>query len=315
MVLIFLIGVDQIKKTDFIVKNIVASVFILGTSIFGYFILNKYFQYKITPAYGYIDGYIGWNKGLDSWKVMMTVYEHIKFILLGKYDQSGVVLLVSLVVFILFIFIKTIYLSGILKKIFVPLLALCFIISPFILMLGLGTILPGRALQALPLLLGGMWYLMLKYPIEDISNKFLIAISIYLLFIQIQFINLMFYGDYVRYQQDSFIGREIMMSLKANNVNYKKKPLVFIGKLEKDMSPLISKSNSGGLSFFENPFMDKNQMYRMTFFLNSLGYDVITPSYEEMEIGRKDTLKMKIWPLDGSIIETDSLIKIKLSEE
>jgi hypothetical protein len=126
---------------------------------------------------------------------------------------------------------------------------------------------------------------------------------------------MMFYGDYLRYENDIFIGHQIMLSLEENKIDYRKKPIIFVGRRKSDSSKIISNINCGGMSFFEDPFRDKNQMYRITFFLKSLGYDVLNASYEEMEIGRNNADKMNNWPLDGSVKEIDSLILVKLSED
>jgi hypothetical protein len=120
----------------------------------------------------------------------------------------------------------------------------------------------------------------------------------------------MFYGDYLRYQEDSFVGHQVVLTLEANDINYKKKPLVFVGSRKLDSSILISKINSGGKSFFE----DESQMYRMTYFINSLGYNVITPTYEEMALGRQSSVGMMNWPMANSVKEFDDMIVVKLSE-
>ena len=124
-----------------------------------------------------------------------------------------------------------------------------------------------------------------------------------------QFLNWMFYGDYLRYKEDSFFGRQIMLTISQNGINYRKKALVFLGSRKLDSSKLISKVNSGGKSFFE----DSSQYYRMPYFIGTLGYSVIVPTAEEMGLGKSYGSKMPSWPEAGSIKELDDVIIIKLS--
>lgn len=302
------------RARSYVFRDIVAEIFfncfILIFSLVVYLLLNKYFQSTITPAYGYIGNIVGWNKGLAPLEVLGVTFEKITSILLGRFDRSGVVVLATTFAFGVYTVARALRLDSIRGAFMLVFFALCFVLSPFVIMLGLGAPLPGRALQALPLFLGGSWYLMLKYPVGKCGKYISIFASLYLIVIQLQFLNAMFYGDYLRYQQDSFLGRQIMMTLEAKEIDYKKKPLVFIGSRKLDASPLISTVNSGGKSFFE----DESQMYRMTYFLGSLGYSVITPTYEEMAEGKKFSGEMLNWPSSRSVKILDNLLVVKLSE-
>ena len=309
LLLFFVKGSHSCVWRDVIVKA-VFHFFILTFAVGLYLLLNKYFQATITPAYGYVGNIVGWGKGVPLLEVVATTFQKVVSILMGKGDDSGVVILFTTFAFGLYLVAKLICLKSISQALMFIVLGLSFIISPFILMLALGASLPGRALQALPFFIAGAWYLMLMFPISN-SVKFIsIGLSSYLIFIQLQFLNSMFYGDYLRFQQDQFLGRRIMSTLESEAIDYKKRPLVFIGSRKLDSSFLISKTNSGGKSFFE----DQSQMYRMTYFLGSLGYNVITPTYEEMAEGKMFSNEMSIWPNPNGVKISNNLIIVKLSE-
>jgi hypothetical protein len=309
LLLFFLNDGHSCTWKDVIVK--VAHYFlILTVAVALYLLLNKYFQTTITPAYGYIGNIVGWNKGVPFLEVVVTTLQNVVSILLGKGDGSGVLILVTAFAFGLYLLAKLISVKSISQALIFIVLGLSFIASPFILMLALGASLPGRSLQALPFFIAGAWYLMLMFPISNSVKRISIVLSSYLIFTQLQFLNSMFYGDYLRFQQDQFLGHRIMSSLESEGIDYKKRPLVFIGSRKIDPSHLISKTNSGGKSFFE----DQSQMYRMTYFLGSLGYSVITPTYEEMAEGKMFGNEMSIWPNPNSIKISNNLIIVKLSE-
>jgi hypothetical protein len=148
------------------------------------------------------------------------------------------------------------------------------------------------------------------FPISNRVKYISIILPAYLILVQLQFLNSMFYGDNLRFQQDQFLGRQIISTLESEGIDYKNRPLVFIGSRKLDSSFLISKTNSGGKSFFE----DQSQMYRMTYFLGSLGYNVITPTYEEMAEANMFNEEMSIWPNPNSVKISNNLIIVKLSE-
>jgi hypothetical protein len=136
-----------------------------------------------------------------------------------------------------------------------------------------------------------------------------VGISVFLLFFQIQFLNSLFYGDYLRYQQDIFMGRQLIHQIETQAINYRKYPIVFLGQHKFDSTKLISKINSGGRSFFD----DASQSYRMTYFLRTLGYQVILPS--QTDVAKASELKqINVSPESGSIVFKEDLIIVKLSD-
>jgi hypothetical protein len=175
--------------------------------------------------------------------------------------------------------------------------------------IALGNMLPARSLIGLPLLLGGFWLILLTNLNSRIVKNFLTLIGSALLFFQIQYLNALFYGDYLRYQADIFMGRQIIQQIEAQGINYHKYPIVFLGQNKFDSTKLISNVNSGGRSFFD----DSSQPYRMTYFLRTLGFQALLPS----ESDSKKALNLQpkeIWPQPGSIALEQNVIIVKLSE-
>ena len=105
------------------------------------------------------------------------------------------------------------------------------------------------------------------------------------------------------------MGRQLIHQIETQGINYRQHPIVFLGQHKFDSTKLISKINSGGRSFFD----DSSQSYRMTYFLKTLGYQVILPS--EAETAKALVLEpIKIWPEPGSVVFKEDLIIVKLSD-
>lgn len=104
------------------------------------------------------------------------------------------------------------------------------------------------------------------------------------------------------------MGRQLIHQIETQGINYRQYPIVFLGQHKFDSTKLISKINSGGRSFFD----DSSQPYRMTYFLKTLGYQVILPTEADAAKALK-VEPMKIWPESGSIVFKEDLIIVKLS--
>lgn len=214
-----------------------------------------------------------------------------------------------MIVFLLYIFYVSLNQKSIGQRTRVLFLAFLLLIAPFLTAFALGSMLPARSLNGLSLLLGGTWLIVLQNATSPLFKKIILVTSAFLLFFQIQFLNSLFYGDYLRYQEDIFMGRQLIHQIETQGINYRRYPIVFLGQHKFDSTKLISKINSGGRSFFD----DSSQTYRMTYFLKTLGYQVILPS--EAETSKALVMEpRKIWPEPGSIILKDDLIIVKLSD-
>jgi hypothetical protein len=168
--------------------------------------------------------------------------------------------------------------------------------------------LPARSLNGLPLLLGGIWLIILNNLKANFMKKVVFFIATILLFFQIQFLNGLFYGDYLRYQADIFMGRQIIFQIESQGFDYRNNPIVFLGQYKRDTTKLISDTNSGGRSFFDH----SSQAYRITYFLRTLGFQVLLPSETESKKGLA-LQPSETWPHPGSIIKEEDIIIVRLS--
>ena len=297
------------NSKDFVLSRWAIAGMTAVTSTGLYLVFNAIAQWMITPAYGYLNTLVGWNKGLSPFQIASGVFEAVMDIYLGTYGSSGRILTISVSAFLIYVICVSLNDKSKLQRAGVLSLASLLLVSPFLTVFALGSMLPARSLNGLSLLLGGMWLIILHNVATPLLRKIAIATSAFLLYFQIQFLNILFYGDHLRYQEDIFLGRQLIHQIETQGIDYRKFPIVFLGEHKFDSTKLISKINSGGRSFFD----DSSQPYRMTYFLKTLGYQVLLPT--EAEAAKALEIEStKIWPEYGSIVFNEDIIIVRLSK-
>ena len=150
----------------------------------------------------------------------------------------------------------------------------------------------------------------------------MVILCICLSFYQACGISRLFYGEYVKSQMDIAMARQIAHQIelvKKDNNNVK--TVFFIGKYKHNFHQnVIRQQEMLGRSFFE--YGDSG---RISLFMQSLGYGKIVPiitvdevlefpkeRYEQVKL---DARRMPAWPKQGSILEQDDLIIVKISDD
>lgn len=257
----------------------------------------------------YINTYISWGThdiynifaGLKNYLVNLVFIYHFNFFLL-----------ISL--FFLCIFVIVLIHNHIKNFLFVITLS-ALLISAFFLPLALGTPMPMRTLQNIPLTLAGFWlifYLFLKK--EWAKNACMVFICI-ATFFNAQYIVRLFYSDNVRLQQDiNFSNHIYQFILNHVGSHIYSKPLVIVGKHHAPIYPFTLKSGYDvlGLSFYEiyEPGVNELSKHR---FMSWLGNQYIKPTVDQEIEGWDLSKSMPTFPDAGSVLETDKLVVLKLS--
>jgi hypothetical protein len=201
-------------------------------------------------------------------------------------------------------------------------------LSIFSISLLTGGTMPYRSLFALPLALSFMLYtLSLKY------NKFwanTVMVCMLLVAIhQAQISALLFYSDYIRYQDDVrlayFLQQDIAKTLAQYQQTDEQLALAIIGAHHTPMRKNYLRGEAMGLSYFDPNISLVNRAASMNFFeslplslpfLQSLGFNYELPSTEQMSLARAAALKMPNYPAAGSVLyqSNEKMIIIKLSD-
>ncbi|WPK12477.1 glucosyltransferase domain-containing protein [Lysinibacillus louembei] len=295
---------ENIKK--FIFNAIVT--FSLGLTFF--YLTEKLFQF-FWPSSGYVDNFIRW--GNAPLKVIISdLYREMyqKFCNLNILDN---ILLFSLVTIVMILILILIHQRSINEKCFLLIIFLTLPILPFSLCIVTGNMMPYRTLLALPLFVGFVMFFLIHLLEKIVWVKHIFIIIVFLLlFVQIQSLNMIFYGDNVRYKMDENIGNSISEDILTNSKGDLSKPVVFIGEYSHQLNPRIIKFDTLGASFFE---WDNGNNVRIHNFLRILGYKFLEPSAEMIEesINGIKIDEIPNWPVEGSIIVNPNYIIVKLS--
>lgn len=172
-------------------------------------------------------------------------------------------------------------------------------------------IIPLRSLPGLPFVLSGFMFLGLK----ERPKRFNIIIALLAFYCVFQFIsssNHLFASSHLALEQDKILGSQLILRIedeKADNgikeVNY----LEMIGYVNRPSTPLISRIETIGASFFG---WDQGNSTRAVRFLSILGYDGLQPLPNERRyefIPFAD--EMPAWPAVGSVQVVDDVVLVK----
>lgn len=281
-----------------------------------YYVINFVIAKSVGAASYLSDNYVGWTNGEGVLFNLFIAMANVGRVSLGityqdVYIYGGAALRTVMILFILFSVYMFFKKKGALKKAGVLLFTLGIVIAPFALYIALGTYkTQGRMLIALSL--SGMieLLLILEYITRKLVEKAAGIVVAGILVVNASKMNQLYYYSYLVYQQDRATAHEIIYDLKRADCDYQNKAVVFIGEIEKEDIGMRSSSTLGG-SFFE---WDGGNIRRMIDFIKLEGCILHMPSGEQIEEGLALKTNMQIWPLPGSIVETEDSIVIYLSE-
>lgn len=281
-----------------------------------YYIINLIIAKCCGTAAYLSENYIGWTNGESIPFNLFMALANVGRVSLAVPVRDvtiygGSTLCAVTVLFILFSIVTFFRKKGAMKKAGVLLLSLGIVMAPFALYIALGTYKThGRMMIALSL--SGMIQLLLIFNgiTRDLLEKAAAAILLGILLINASNMNRIYYYTYLVYQQDRTMAGQIIYDLKRADCDYRNKAVVFIGKgTPEDIG--IETSCTLGASFFE---WDGGNIRRMIDIIKLEGCVLHMPSAEQIEEGLTLSEQMREWPLEGSIVETDSSIVIYLSE-
>ena len=101
-----------------------------------------------------------------------------------------------------------------------------------------------------------------------------------------------------------------MYDIQREGMDYHKKPVVFIGCKEMDLIPIEEAGTIEG-SLFE---WDDRNNYRMRDFIQTLGFELLTPNEAQINEALALSGDMEVWPEENGIIESDNVIVVYFSE-
>lgn len=216
--------------------------------------------------------------------------------------------------FVIYAFIRVLkYENEWKEKIIVFLLCVALSFSPFFLYIAMATYKTvGRMMLGLPVIGMAQIFLISQIISTRSTQKVFVLILSVLLFKNACEINRAYYDQSVSYGKDCDITSQLMHDIQSEGIDYHNKSIVFIGMIPRDYIP-DNQIGELGSSFFSH---DDGNSARMSTFLRTRGYAVQDASVEQMNLAYQlaSENQLTCWPQKNSIIESDTMIIVKLSD-
>lgn len=256
---------------------------------------------------GYAGGYIRWGNAEPS-VLIQAIFEWIEMILTSKTIPGALYLGLGLLTFIGFILIYVIKEKGA-RGALVAILSVCFVVAPFMLCFVAGSKMPYRTMEALILLEGGVWFVVINFIDKKVITRYVLVLAaVSIIWNQGVWMNRIFYGADLNSKLDMEMGYAIGEEIeKVANTTQVDKPVAFVGYVQ-HTSPAIHKLEAVGQSVF-----NRNQSKYSSFYLRYLGYKFQHASDAQVEKAKELAEDMSVWPLEGSVKEFDDIIVVRLN--
>lgn len=249
------------------------------------------------------DNYNGWSDG-NKWLAIALAIANVGRVsfaipFLDEYIYGGEVIRILSILFVVcavYLFFRE---RGGKRKIGILFytVALCF--APFILYLILATYKThGRVMLALALSGAVQLYILFVTVQRTAIKKILFVLATYMLFLNARNMNTIYYYSSIVYERDCTVADQLMYDIQRAGMNYREKPVVFVGMVEQDPLPIQTSGTLGG-SFFN---WDDGNNVRMRNFILSRGYALGIPTTDQLTKGLASTKTMTTWPQEGSIV-------------
>lgn len=305
--IICLINSNKSKDITNEIINIGKFVGVLVIAVIIYFSINFILTGTIMNGGGYLDTFIGW-KNNDISKVILEIIRSIKIVITGE-GMYGAKLLKIYYIIMPLILISILSKS---KKVIKSIYLVGFMLSPFLFNIVLGSAQPIRSLVTLPFFVGMFSYiLILIFENKNIQKIIFIGILLSGMY-QAQATSKLYFGDYMRYEQDVQLGNSIAQKIEELDLGeHPKYPVVYVGLHSSQDSKIIIHNEVIGYSFFE---WDQGNIGRINHFMDIIGHTYIAPSNENVKKACQISKTMPLWPSSGSVKFEDNVIIVKLSE-
>ena len=209
------------------------------------------------------------------------------------------------------------------KALFWILLLMALLFSPFLLPLALGGGIPIRSQLVLPLIVAVSFYVFyLLFAASAAVQRGLLIACLCISFYQASGIATLFYGEYMKEQFDAAMAQQIVHELEViKKDTAKAKTVFFMGKYK----PVFHQNAIREQEMIGRSFFAHGDSGRISLFMQSLGYGKIVPIItveeavnfprERYEQVKSDARQMPAWPQQGSVLEQEDLIIVKLSND
>lgn len=318
-------GIKVWKKEMLLKIGTSIAVLLIAIVVFYIFFLIATTMHRAENSLSYVNSYANWDGNnsmlLSIRESIQGLYNTITFegTLSNKY--FGFMFAVSIINSVLLLVFE----RG-MQKLNLIFLNIVLTFSCFIFWVTLeATYLPYRTMLAAPLVSGACFYIFMiliyKY-FERFSIVKALAFIVTVMFLirETQTLNIMFYYDDVRAKKDVAFAENVYYEVsKVASGDKIDESVVFLGTRDLTNGQYIYNSPSDGTYFGGNAFgysiwKRAQEPSRMEGLFGVLGYDLHFERISDEELINKLNEDMTVFPKEGSVIEKDGRIYVKLEE-
>lgn len=256
----------------------------------------------------YTDNFIMW--GTDSFGALIRkLWASISAIYDSDKTVGGVYLFITVIVFYCSVILNLIINKNIRGWMKIVYAVLSVLIPPaaYAVSIALGGMTHYATHTAVLLMAGFMWFHVVSTLRKKYLYQALIVFACFIMIRQIDLDNRIYYGARLVSELDMelgyAIGTEIYRVADTTNVA---KPVAIVGKYRHNAPNVIEIGMEG-----RSIFLRKN-IYKL-YLLKYLGFKFAEPTAEQLTEAEEIAKDMPVWPLDGSVVETEDLIIVHLS--
>jgi hypothetical protein len=261
-----------------------------------------------VPRSDYLDTFVGWGKH-DVATITGQLTYYVKSVLTGApfggLQPVTVIAVVGLVVLLL-----ALTRPPSLRSLLLTLAILAILLAPFAMSVLLGSPVPNRAQQVLPLAYASLvLFLPVQSPVIQRYAWAIYAVSALFIVWHAQSITRLFFSEQLAYESDVALDQAVMERLAADG--WEGQPIAFVVVGTADLRPLnryFMKEETFGGSFF---VWDGGA--RAVPFMQVMGENVRWPSDEERRAAETAARDMPVWPSKGSVRFINGTGILKLS--
>ena len=305
----FLLHVESLATPDRpTVPTVLRTLFFFFLPVFGGLALYRLVDFLVAPNKSYVDVFFNWGT-LDTRFILGWIWGALVAFFRGEGFLGGAMTLPLILAGAgaLALFVWRAVRRG---EVLQLLVFLGILLSPFFFWFALGTPMPSRTQQVLPLAYSAIpLILVLKLGFQDRWRAVAAVITVLVIIWNGQANTQIFLAEYLSFKRDEAIANEVATRLFQAGWSGTSVPLVVIGTHSTAPERYLPKSETIGGSFFE---WDSGA--RASGFMSVLGYPFVSPNAAQRKEALELSDSLPDWPQPGSVRFVDGIAIVKMSQ-
>jgi hypothetical protein len=264
--------------------------------------------YVLVERGSYVEGFIGWGT-VGTLTTIDRLVANLGSYLVGSGFFGGWILLPTIAAAV--VLLAFVLRMSLRRRAWYAILLLAVIcLMPFAMSAVLGTPLPNRAMQTLPLIAASIWLLLgLVLPRTNAVMAGLLAVAVLFAIWNAGITTRLFVAEDYSFQTDRTIAGQIAERLASEGWEGQPIPIVVVGDRRLGPVERFASHETFGKSFF-----NWGDGGRSSIFMRVLGYQMDFPTDDQKIAARARSESMPAWPAAGSVVLHEGTAVVKFSE-